>query len=119
MKAENPVRDKSYLFALRIIDTYRQLTEQRREFILSKQLLRSGTSIGANVEEALGGHSPKDFRSKMSIAYKEALESDYWIRLLRDSQYLTVEQSDDLLCMLSELLKILGKIQQTMKAKAL
>ena len=83
--------------------------------MLSKQLLRSGTSIGANIEEAIGGQSKADFFAKITIAYKEARESKYWIRLLRDSDYLTVEQSDDLLKDVEELLKIIGSIQKSIR----
>jgi len=78
-------KDKTYKFALDIVILYRQMVRQS-EFILSKQLLRSGTSIGANVEEAIAGQSRKDFISKMSIASKEARETNYWLRLIRDSK---------------------------------
>jgi four helix bundle protein len=94
---ENIVRDKSYAFAIRIVNAYKFLCEQRKEFVLSKQLLRSGTSVGANIEEAIGGQSRKDFFAKLSIAYKEARETQYWIKLLRDTDYLSKEQSDSLL----------------------
>ena len=88
MKTDNVVQVKSYAFAIKIVATYRYLTEIKKEFVLSKQLLRSGTSIGANVEEAIGGQSEKDFFAKITIAYKEARESKYWIRLLKDTGYL-------------------------------
>ncbi len=117
MKEGNPVRDKSYAFALRIVNTGRYLTEQKHEYVLSKQLLRAGTSIGANVEEAVGGQSDKDFLSKMAIAYKEARETHYWIRLLRDSDYLTPAQADSLLTDADEMLRLLGSILKTLKAK--
>ena len=80
----NIIKEKSYEFALEIIDLYKKLVE-KKEFVLSKQLLRSGTSIGANVEEATAGQSRRDFISKMAIASKEARETNYWLRLLRDS----------------------------------
>jgi len=92
----NVIQDKSYLFALKIIKTFRYLSQEKREFVLSKQLLRSGTSIGANVEEAIGGQSKRDFLAKISISYKEARETHYWIRLLTDSEYLDKELSKDL-----------------------
>ena len=76
---------------------YRYLAEERREYVLSKQLLRAGTSIGANVEEAIGGQSSKDFYSKLSVAYKEARETHYWIRLLTDTEYSTASQANSLL----------------------
>ncbi|PZX92151.1 four helix bundle protein [Flavobacterium aquariorum] len=97
MKSENVVQIKSYDFALRIVKVYKYLSQEKKEFVLSKQLLRSGTSVGANIEEAIGGQSKADFFAKLTIAYKEARESKYWIRLLRDSDYLTIEQSDVLL----------------------
>lgn len=115
MKTDNVVQTKSYAFALRIIKVYKYLNEEKKEFILSKQLLRSGTSIGANIEEAIGGQSKNDFFAKITISYKEARESKYWIRLLRDSEYLTVEQSDDLLKDIDELLKIIGTIQKSIR----
>ncbi len=83
---ENVVRDKSYAFAIRIVKLYQHLSTKKKEFVLSKQILRCGTSIGANVEEALGGQSRADFVSKMSIAYKEARETCYWLRLLKDTE---------------------------------
>jgi len=77
VKEENPVRDKSYKFALRVVKLYKYLCEEKKEYVLSKQLLRSGASIGANVEEGLGGQPRKDFNAKMAIAYKEARETEY------------------------------------------
>lgn len=82
--SENPIREKSYHFALTTINLYKNLQE-RRAFVISKQLLRSGTSIGANVEEAIAAESRKDFMHKMALASKEARETVYWLRLLRDS----------------------------------
>ena len=113
----NVVQDKSYAFALRIVKTYQFLCSEKKEYVLSKQLLRAGTSVGANVEEALGGQSDKDFLSKISIAYKEARESHFWIRLLRDSSYFTEEQAESLLKDNEELLKIMGSIKKTMREK--
>jgi four helix bundle protein len=115
MKTDNVVQTKSYAFALRIIKVYKYLNQEKKEFVLSKQLLRSGTSIGANIEEAIGGQSKNDFFAKITISYKEARESKYWIRLLRDSEYLSVEQSDDLLKDIDELLKIIGSIQRSIR----
>ncbi len=90
---ENPLRDKSYEFALKIIAVFKDLKENEREFILSKQLLRSGISIGANTEEAIGAQSKKDFLSKISIAYKEARETRYWLRLLRTAIISTTKKN--------------------------
>lgn len=88
MKQDNVIQEKAYAFALRIIQLNQFLKTEKREFELSRQVLKSGTSIGANVEEAIGGQSENDFYAKMSIAYKEARETHYWIRLLRDSGYI-------------------------------
>ncbi len=86
---ESVLRDKSYLFALRIVKLHKHLTDQHKEYILSKQILRSGTSIGALVREAQYAQSLKDFISKLSIALKEANETEYWIMLLKDSEFIT------------------------------
>jgi four helix bundle protein len=115
MKSENVVQTKSYNFALRIIKLYKYLSQEKKEFILSKQLLRSGTAIGSNIEESIGGQSKADFFAKLTIAYKETRESKYWIRLLRDSEYLTIDQAEDLLKDVEELLKIIGTIQKTLR----
>lgn len=115
MKSENIVQTKSYDFALKIIKVYKYLSQEKKEFVLSKQLLRSGTSIGANIEESIGGQSKADFFAKITIAYKETRESKYWVRLLRDSDYLTIDQYDDLLKDLEELLKIIGSIQKSIR----
>jgi len=113
MEKPNPAKDKSYEFALRIIKLYRHLCENRKDYILSKQLVRSGTSIGANVEEALGAQSKKEFGAKMSIAYKECRETHYWLRLLRDSDYLSNDESVEVLADCEELCKIIGSIVRT------
>ncbi len=115
MKNDNVVQVKSYSFAIRIVEVYKYLISEKKEFVLSKQLLRSGTSIGANVEEAIGGQSRKDFFAKLTIAYKEARESHYWIRLLKDTNYLTEEQFNSLIIDIEELLKIIGSIQKTIR----
>jgi four helix bundle protein len=117
MKKDNVVRDKSYAFALRVVKLYQFLINEKKEFVLSRQILRSGTSIGANVEEAIGGQSGRDFQSKIAIAYKEARETHYWIRILKDSDYLTDEYSQSILSDCEELMKILGSIQKTMKIR--
>jgi four helix bundle protein len=98
---------KSYNFAVRIVKMYQHLSSEKKEFVLSKQILRSGTSIGANIEEAIGGISKADFRAKMSIAYKEARETDYWLRLLKDTDYLKVEAFNSIRNELSEILKLI------------
>ncbi len=117
MKENNIVQKKSYAFALRIIKLYKHLCETKKEFTLSKQILRSGTSIGANVEEAIGGQSDKDFVAKLSIAYKETRETHYWLRLLHDSDFMTTKEFDSMTCDCEELLKIETAILNTMKSK--
>lgn len=114
---ENIVRDKSYAFAIRIVKLYKYLSEEKKEFVLSKQLLRCGTSIGANIEEAIGGQSEKDFFAKLTISYKEARETHYWLRLLTDTEYLSIKESKSFINDAEELLKIIGSIQKTMKNK--
>ncbi len=111
--ADSIIQQKSYDFALSIIQLYMDLQNQR-EFVLSRQLLRSGTSIGANVEEALAGQSRADFIAKMSIASKEARESNYWLRLLRDSKLTSVDVSPQL-SQSEELVRILTSIVKSTK----
>ena len=103
------IKEKSYSFALKIIDLYRTLCKSN-EYVLSNQLLRSATSIGANVEEALAGQSRADFLSKMSIASKEARESNYWLRLLRDSKTIEKNEADALLADAESIVNILTAI---------
>jgi len=113
----NIIQEKSYAFALRIVKVYAFLKKEKQEYIMSKQLMRSGTSIGANIEEAIGGISKNDFISKMTIAYKEVRESMFWIRLLRDSGYFTGDAGNSLLRDCEELCKILVAILNTAKSK--
>ena len=115
MKNENIIQTKSYAFAVRIVKLYQYLVKEKKEYTLSNQILRSGTSIGANIEEAIGGQSKKDFFAKLTISYKEAKETHYWLRLLRDTDYITEEQSISLIADIDELLKIIGKIKTTIK----
>ncbi|WP_101907586.1 four helix bundle protein [Tenacibaculum dicentrarchi] len=115
MKKDNVIQTKSYNFAVRMVKLYKHLSQEKKEFVLSKQLLRSGTSIGANVEEAIGGQSRKDFFAKLTIAYKEARESHYWIRLLKDTDFLSDKESESLLKDIEEILKIIGSIQKTIR----
>jgi len=114
---ENVIQQKSYDFAVQIVKVYQALVYEKKEFILSKQILRCGTSIGANVEEAIGGQSEKDSLSKISIAYKETRETHYWIRILYDTGYIDEKQKETLIVFCEELLKILGSIQKSIKAK--
>ena len=109
------VAEKSFHFSIRIVNLYRYLCDEKREFILSKQLLRSGTSIGANVREALHGQSKRDFLSKIGIALKEANEAQYWIELLSATEYLTIEQKDSIWADCDELIRLLVSISKTTK----
>lgn len=104
---------KSYAFALSAVKMYQKLCDERKEYILSKQLLRSGTSIGANVTEANGAISTADFSAKISIAYKEALETKYWLNLLHDSKYLQTVEFEKMIKDADELCKILFSILKT------
>ena len=117
MAKYNILQEKSFAFAVRIVKLYKFLCEEQKEYVLSKQILRSGTSIGANVEEGIAGQSDKDFLSKFSISYKEARESIFWLKLFFATDYITKEQSDSLICDAEELCKILSKIIITTKNK--
>ena len=110
---DNILRNKSFDFAVRVVNLYRYLVDEKKEFVLSKQLLRSGTSIGANVEEAIGGQSRSDFLAKLSIAYKEARESLYWIELLNKTEFLSDKESVSIKSDIEEILKIIGRIRKT------
>jgi four helix bundle protein len=115
MKTNNIVQEKSFAFAVRIVNLYKYLVKEKKEFVLSKQLLRSGTSIGANVEEAIGGVSEKNFLNKLGISYKESREAVYWLKLLYATDYITKDEFESLHNDADELCKILGKIQITTK----
>jgi len=106
----NIVAVKSKMFAVKCIRTRTYLCEEKREYDLSRQLLRSGTSIGANVKEALRGQSRPDFGSKMNIALKEASESEYWLELLQETEYISAEQGNELLTDCRELIRLLTSI---------
>ncbi|MCY1636279.1 four helix bundle protein [Marinifilum sp. D737] len=112
---DNIILAKSYAFAVRIVKLNQFLTQEKTEFVLSKQILRSGTSIGAIVEEAVGGISKKEFRAKMSIAYKESRETDYWLRILKDTTIIEEKLFNSLYQENKELLKILYKIIKSSK----
>jgi len=111
MKKENVILDKSFEFALQLIVLYKQLILEK-EFVLSKQLLRSGTSIDANVEEATAAISKKDFTAKISIASKEARETRYWLRLLQKSQLVKIDVAKHLI-EVEQLINILTAIVKT------
>lgn len=115
MKENNPIVDKSKAFAIRIIRMYQHITAEKKELVLSKQVLRSGTSIGANVREATRAHSKADFIAKMQIALKEAGETEYWIELLQETEYITEKAGESLLADCRELLKMISSIIRTAK----
>ena len=117
MAKENLIVDKSYQFGLRIVKLYMFLRKNKVERELLIQLLKSGTSVGANVEEAEGGQSSADFIHKMGIAYKEARESHYWLRLLRDSSLMEIKLADSFIKDADELKRILASILKTSKEK--
>ena len=115
MKEENVIVDKSKAFALRIINLYKYLISEKKEYVLSKQVLRSGTSIGANVKEAIRGQSKADFYAKMNIALKEASETEYWLELIGESGYIEKEPFNSIYSDCQELLKILMSITKSQK----
>lgn len=112
---ESILRDKSYLFALRIVKLYKYLTKKHNEYTLGKQILRSGTSVGALVREAQYAQSTKDFINKLSIALKEANESEYWILLLKDSELITKKMHDSVQLDNKEIIKMLTASINTAK----
>ena len=115
MKTENVIKEKSYAFALRMKKAYKFLTAEQKEFILSKQMLRSGTSIGALVREAEFAQSTPDFIHKLSIALKEANETEYWMSLLKDSEYISEASFHSIHKDCVELIKMLTSIINTSK----
>jgi four helix bundle protein len=117
MKSENVVKEKSYAFALRIVRLYKYLCEEKKEYTLSKQVLRCGTAIGALVRESEHAESNADFIHKLSVSLKEANETDYWLNILKDTDYLEetifISLSNDIM----ELIKLLTSIIKTCKTK--
>ena len=116
LETDNIIQNKSFKFALSIFDLYKILKVEN-EFIISKQLLRSGTSIGANIEEALQEQSNADFISKLSISLKEAVETRYWLKLLKYSNFINFENFDKYISDVNEIINILTKIIKTSKSK--
>lgn len=112
---DNVILFKSFQFAVRVVNLYKLMLSERKEYVLCKQLLRSGTSIGANVKEGTRAQSKADFYSKMSIALKEASESEYWIELLAATDYLSGDESQSLLDDCREIIRILMSITSTAK----
>jgi four helix bundle protein len=113
--SDNILVNKSFKFAVRIINLYKYLCDNKKEFILSKQLLRSGTSIGANINESQEAQSKNNFISKLSISLKEARESKYWIELLKETDYLTNQEASSIIEDLVEILKLLTSIIKSTK----
>ncbi len=113
--SKNIVANKSYMFALRIVKLYKYLCSEQKEYILSKQVLRSGTSVGANIKEAEHAQSKKDFINKMNIALKEANETEYWLMLLKDSDYINSSSFNSIHADNVELIKLLSSIVKTSK----
>lgn len=114
-RQNNVIRDKSFEFSVRIVNLYKYLTTEKKETILSRQVLRSGTSIGANVCEALQGYSTPDFLAKLNISLKEAYETDYWLRLLHRTKYIEENQFESIDSDCQELIRILTSIIKTTK----
>ena len=117
MANKSVLREKSYAFAIRIVHLSRFLKEEKKEAVLSKQVIRCGTSIGANIEEASGAQSNNDFIAKLHISLKESKETHYWLRLLRDTGYLTSEQAESMLADLDEIITLLTRSLKTIKSK--
>ena len=114
---QNVIAEKSKKFALRIIALYKYLKKEEREFVLSKQVLRSGTSIGANVREAFAAQTDADFLAKLYISFKEAKETEYWLELLHESNYINDLSFDSIYKDCQEIIKILSSITKTQKEK--
>lgn len=115
MGKDNIIADKTFEFSVRIVRLYQFLCQEKKEFVLSKQLLRAGTGIGANVNEAKHGQSKKDFLSKMNIALKESVETEYWIKLLVKTEYLTEKHGESIQKDCDEIIRILHSIVKTVK----
>ena len=115
MKDNNIIKDKSYAFALRIVKAYKYLTQEQREFVLSKQVLRSGTAIGALIWESVHAQSKADFINKLTVSLKEANETEYWLMLLKDSDYLDEKTFVSIHTDCDELIRLLVSILKTSK----
>lgn len=111
----NLIQEKSFEFAIKIVNLYKLLKFEKKEYVLSKQILRSGTSVGANIEEGIGGQSKKDFIATLQISLKEARETHYWLRLLIATDYLNTEESEEMVKECKELINILTAILKTAK----
>lgn len=114
--SESILSTKSYAFALRIVKLYQFMADERREYVLSKQILRSGTSIGANIEESVHAQSKIDFIHKLSIAQKEANETNYWLRLLKDTGYIEEKLAESFITDCDEIQRMLTASIKTAKS---
>ena len=112
---DNVIVCKSKAFAIRIVRAYKYLTQEKNEFVMSKQLLRNGTSIGANVKEAVRGQSKADFYSKLNISLKEASETEYWLEILHETEYIDEKLFDSIYADCQEIIKILVAITKNQK----
>ena len=117
MKVTNIIQNKSFQFAVRIVRLHQRLIIEKKEWVLSHQILKSWTSIGANVEESIGGQSERDFFAKLSISYKEARETHFWIRLLFETNYIDQLEAESLLADCDEIIRILSASLRTLKKK--
>ena len=115
MKENNLIVEKSKAFAIRIIRMYQHISAEKKELVLTKQVLRSGTSIGANIREATSAHSKADFIAKMQIALKETSETEYWIELLQETGYIAEKAGESLITDCKELLRMITAIIRTAK----
>src|SRR5215216_1208660 len=119
MSDRSIIYQKAYAFALEVVKLYKYLSSEKKEFVISKQLLKSGTSIGANVNEAISSESKKDFVHKLGIALKEARETLYWLNLLKDSDFITTEQFSSMNSSCNSIIKILSSIILTTRERYL
>ncbi|MFD1630704.1 four helix bundle protein [Pseudopedobacter beijingensis] len=117
MNQKDILKEKSFSFAIKAVALYKYLQEEKREFIISKQFLRSGTSVGANIREAKNAQSPKDFVHKLHIAQKECDESLYWLELMSATNYIGLQEYEKVACEASEILRIIKSSILTVKQK--
>ncbi len=117
MKRGNIIQEKTFRFACDIVVIVRKINSSSRYDVVCRQLLKSGTSIGANVEEAIGAQSTKDFFTKLTIAYKEARETAYWLKLMKNTSSIDLRTANELLDQVEEILRIIGAIQKAIKLK--
>ena len=117
MAHTNIIQEKSFELAVKVVKAVRAFRKQEKEFEITGQLLRSATSIGANIEEAIGGYSPNDFQYKVNLSYKEARETQYWLRVMKAAEMMDMQTLNELLSDSEEVLKILGAITKTLKTR--